>query len=98
MRARLLVSALLLVPGLAAGYMTWISWRAGDEGKWIFAAFTAVFVIPAIAALFPRPAPKPEPQTTGTRFAPHWALMLATLCLAIVILYAIGSALWRWLS
>ena len=98
MRVRLLISAALLVPGLAAGYMAWFTWRAGDDGKWIFAAFTAVFVIPAIAALFPRRTPKPEQQTAETRFAPHWALMFATLCLAIVILYAIGSALWRWLS
>ncbi len=97
MSARYLVPAVLLVPGLAAGYMTWFTWRAGDDSKWIFAAFTAMFVIPAVAALFPRSQPKPG-KTVETRFAPHWALMFATLCLALVILYAIGSALLRWLS
>lgn len=97
MKTRLLLSLALALPGFAAGYMTWFTWRAGDDSKWIFAAFTAMFVIPAVAALFPRSQPKPG-KTVETRFAPHWALMFATLCLALVILYAIGSALLRWLS
>jgi hypothetical protein len=87
----------LALPGFAAGYMTWLCWRNDDDGKWIFAAFTAIFAIPAIAALFPRAQPKPE-KPAETRFAPHWALMFATLALLAAALAGIIAGVVRWLG
>lgn len=97
MRTRIVISALLLVPAVAAGYMAWISWRADDDGKWIFVAFTAVFVIPALAAPFPRKQPAPG-KSAETRFAPHWALMFAVLALLAAALAGIIAAVVRWLG
>lgn len=89
-----LILLIFLLPGLASAYMAWITWRAQDDGKWIFTAFALVFLVPFVAGLFPR-KPPPEPEHSGTKFVPHWYLMLATLILLGVVVVAVVAGLRR---
>lgn len=90
MTGRRILAAVFLLPALGAGYMTWVTWRAGDSGQWLFGVFAVFFLLLTVALLGPeikRPA-KPEPSP-DTRFAPHWFLLLAMLIVMAGLLAAI---------
>jgi len=88
-----------------------VSLAAGEQpanGVWLFAAFGVFFsVLPASALvrmLAPRSAffsridrvisPKPaEPQ--GTRFAPHWMMLIAMIVMALVIVSVVVNVVRR---
>ena len=91
----LLLCAFFLLPALAAGYMTWLTWRAGDDSRWLFGVCTLFFLLLAAAPLMPKLKPKPQPQTASTRFVPHWFMMLAALAFVVSILAAIVGAILR---
>jgi hypothetical protein len=96
MKGRRILAAVFLLPALGSGYMTWLMWRAGDTGKWLFLVFALFFLFLTIAPILPelRPAPAPQP-TPGTRFVPHWFMMLAVLVTAALILTALVGAVLR---
>lgn len=98
MRTRLAISAFLLVPAVAAGYMAWISWRADDDGKWLFGVFSLFFLLAAAAPFLPAPRKKPDAGSMTTGFAPHWALLFAVLALLAAVLAGIIAAVVRWLG
>jgi uncharacterized membrane protein YedE/YeeE len=91
MKGRRILAAIFLLPALASGYMTWLLWRAGDSGQWLFGVFTLFFLALAALPLLPKSKPKPE-ATTGTRFVPHWFMMLAVLITVALIFTAIVGA------
>ncbi|SDS50663.1 hypothetical protein [Opitutus sp. GAS368] len=94
MKGRWILAGVFLLPALGAGYMTFLMWRAGDSGRWLFGVFTLFFL--ALAAMPLLPKPKPKPVTfTGTRFVPHWFMMLAVLAVAAIIGAAIIGAIFR---
>lgn len=96
MNGRRILAALFLLPAIAAGYMTWLMWQAGDSGKWLFLVFTVFFLLLAVAPLVPefRKKPPPEPPP-NTRFVPHWFMLLAILALLGVAVAAIVGAVLR---
>lgn len=95
MIARLILVVVFLIPAVASAYMTWLTWRAGDDGKWLFTVFLGFFLLVAAAPLLPKLKPKPEPPTTSTRFVSHWFMMLAALAVVVSILAAIVGAILR---
>jgi hypothetical protein len=92
MAARILFVVFLL-PALGSIYITWLTWRAGDDSKWLFTVFTVFFLLLASTPLLPKPKKKPE--TTSTRFVPHWFMMLAILAIVLMVLAAIVGAFVR---
>jgi hypothetical protein len=96
MQGRWILGAVFSLCALAAGYMTWLMWRAGDSGKWLFGVFTGFFLLLTVAPLVPKAKPKSQPEPpTSTRFVPHWFMMLAMLVLLGTIILAIVGAILR---
>lgn len=96
MNGRRILAAVFLLPALGAGYMAWVMWRAGDSGQWLFGVFAVFFLLLPVALLMPkskRPA-KPE-SSSGTRFAPHWFMLLAMLVVMAGLLAAIITVIRR---
>ena len=62
--------------------------------KWLFGVFAAFFLVLGFAPLAPkvRRQPQPEVLPTGTRFVPHWFMMLALVVFAGAILLIIVGA------
>ncbi len=93
-----ILAAVFLLLAIAGGYMTWLMWRAGDDGKWMFGVFTVFFLLLTGAPLVPefkrKPQPAPEPSP-NTRFIPHWFMLLAMLVVLIGIILAIVGAILR---
>jgi hypothetical protein len=84
-KARTILSAVFLLIGLAAGWMAWLMWRAGEDSKWVFGVFAACFLVLATAPFLP--ASKKEPKKVlNTRFVPAWQMegMILLALLAIV--------------
>ncbi len=77
---------LFLLPAAGAGYMTWLSWRAGDDGKWLFGVFTAFFLILGAAPFLAKAkrSPPPDQAPANTRFVPHWFMLIAMLVLLVL--------------
>jgi hypothetical protein len=80
-----LLAAVFLLIGLAAGWMAWLTGRAGEDGKWLFGVFAAFFLILAAAPFLPAEKKKPE-EVLNTRFVPAWQMegMVLLALLAIV--------------
>lgn len=95
MIARLILVVVFLIPALASAYMAWLTWRAGDDGRWLFGVFTLFFLLLAAAPLMPKLRRKPSVETTSTRFVPHWFMMLAVLAFVVAVLAAIVGAFLR---
>ena len=96
MKGRRILAAVFLLPAIAGGYMTWLLWRAGDDGKWLFGVFSLFFLALAAAPLVPEFKKKPPPEPSpDTRFAPHWFMLLAILVLLGVAVAAIVGAILR---
>lgn len=93
MKARFLLALLFALPALVSAYLAWLLWRDGDSGKWLFTVFAILFGLISAAPWLPRRTPAPE--STSTRFVPHWFMMLAVLIVAGVVLAAVVSAVWR---
>lgn len=91
MNARLKLMVAFLIPAVASAYMTWLTWRADDEGKWLFTVFFGFFLLLVTSPFLPklRTKPKPEPVSTSTRFVPHWFMLLAALVLLGAIILAV---------
>ncbi|HXB01935.1 MAG TPA: hypothetical protein VNV15_03850 [Opitutaceae bacterium] len=85
MKGRAFLAAIFLFFGLAAGWMSWLMWRAGEDGKWLFSVFAAFFLFLAAAPFFPAAKKKPE-EALNTRFVPAWQMegMLLLALLAII--------------
>lgn len=81
-----LLLGVFLMAGMGSGYMTWLCWRAGDSGQWLFAVFTVFFLMLGATPLFPKPKPKDPASIPSTRFVPHWFMMLAVLALVLIVL------------
>ena len=93
MNGRRILAAVFLLPALAAGYMTWLSWQAGDDGKWLFGVFAVFFLLLAAAPVLPQPKAKPQADaSTATRFGPHWFMILAVIFVLGTVIIAIISA------
>ena len=92
MKARTLLAAVFLVIGLAAGWMAWLTWKADEDGQWVFGAFAGFFLIFAAAPFLPTSKKEKAPaEVRGTRFAPAWWLPVAVLMLlGLVALGLIG--------
>lgn len=95
MNGRRILAAVFLLPALGASYMTWVTWRAGDSGQWLFGVFAIFFLALSIAPQLPDfPKKQPEP-VKQTGFGPHWFMMLAILALSGVAVAAIVGAILR---
>ncbi|MDD2765077.1 MAG: hypothetical protein PHE83_14010 [Opitutaceae bacterium] len=89
MKSRWILAGIFGLAGLSAAGMTFLTWSVPDTGRWMFAAFAALFVVLAWTAARP---PKPaEPPTT--RFVPAWFFDGAILVTAILILVVIASCI-----
>ncbi|MBI2517915.1 MAG: hypothetical protein HYV95_13505 [Opitutae bacterium] len=98
MNARRWLAGLFLLVAAPAGYMAWLTWRAGDSGKWLFGVFTLFFLLLAVTALLPEIRTKEKPETvTSTRFVPHWFMLLAIVALLLAVLLGIVNAVLRFL-
>ena len=75
--------------------MTWLMWRAGDDGKWMFGVFTVFFLLLTGAPLVPEFREKPPEPSPNTRFVPHWFMLLAMLVVLGTIILAIAGAILR---
>ena len=96
MKGRTILAGIFLIPAIAAGYMTWLMWRAGEEGKWLFGVFFLFFLLLAVAPLAPKFRRKTQPEPpASTRFVPHWFMMLAMLVLVLALLAGVLGALLR---
>ncbi len=98
MKARWIIAVALLIPATGAGYMTWLSWMAGEDNKWFFGVIAGFFLLMAAAPFLPagKSKPKPEPEPSpNTRFVPHWFMLLAVLVLVLSIILAIVGAVLR---
>lgn len=96
MNARRWLAGISLLVAMPAGYLTWLLWRAGDSGKWLFGVFTLFFLLLGITPLLPEIRTEKKPATyTATRFVPHWFMLLAILVFVLSILAAIVGALLR---
>jgi hypothetical protein len=85
MNGRIFLAAVFLIIGLAAGWMAWLTGRAGEDSKWVFGTFAVFFLIFASAPFLP--APKKEPgKVWNTRFVPAWQMegMILLALLAVV--------------
>ncbi len=89
MTARLILMVVFVIPALGSAYMTWLTWRAGDDGKWLFTVFTVFFLLLAVSPILPKLRSKPKPEPANTRFVPHWFMMLAALVLIGTIVMAV---------
>ena len=95
MIARLILVVVFLIPAVASAYMTWLTWRADDDGKWLFTVFFGFFLLLAASPILPKLRTKPKPESANTRFVPHWFMMLAILVIILSILAAIIGAILR---
>jgi hypothetical protein len=93
MQRRWIVSSLLLLPALGAGYMTLATWRAGDSSKWLFGVFT-VFLLALAVAPHVKDSSKPVPPVSNG-FSPHWFMMLGAVAVVLLILGTLVGAIWR---
>jgi hypothetical protein len=87
MKTRTILTTVFLLTGLAAGWMTWLTWRAGEDGKWLFGVFAVFFLILAAAPFLPASKKKKEPEKVlHTRFVPAWQMegMILLALLALV--------------
>ena len=98
MKARWLVPVIFLIPAGGAGYMTWLSGQAGDDGQWFFGVMAVFFLLLAVTPFVParkkQPAAEP-PAQSSTRFVPHWFMLLAVLVLIGTVILAIVVAILR---
>ena len=97
MKTRWWVPAIFLLLALGSGYLTWLSWRAGQDGKWMFGVFTVFFLLLGAVPLAPkfRRQPPAEMPVAGTRFVPHWFMLIALLVFVAALLLAIVGAIRR---
>jgi zinc transporter ZupT len=92
MKLRRFLVAVFLVIGLAAGWMTCLTWKAGEDSKWLFGVFAAFFLVLAGATFLPA-AKKKNPATVvqGTHFVPAWQMegmiLLAVLLVILSIIF-----------
>ncbi len=87
MKGRAILSAVFLLIGLPAGWMAWLTWRANEDGKWLFGVFAAFFLILAATAFLPASKKKqPSEKILHTRFVPAWQMegMILLALLAII--------------
>lgn len=89
---RWILSVVFLLPAIASGYLTWQLWRDGDSGKWLFLVFTLFFLLLAATPILPKLKQKPPPETTSTRFVPHWFMLLAILAMIATAVLAVVNA------
>jgi hypothetical protein len=86
------LAALFLVIALAAGWMTWLTARAGEDGAWLLGVFAAFFFVLALAPLLTAPKKKKAPEgVPSTRFVPAWqmeGMILLTVLLVVAALLA----------
>lgn len=92
MSGRRIIAAIFLLPAIGSGYLTWLLWQAGDSGKWLFLVFTVFFLLLAATPILPKLKSKPPPESTSTRFGPHWFMMLAALVLLGCIILGLIAA------
>lgn len=96
MKARWILAGGLLLAAGGAGYMAWLSWRAEDDGRWLFGVFALFFGVLAAAALRQTsPAAPPAVSRTSSGFAPHWQVLLVTLGMVAAFIAAVVTALLR---
>lgn len=93
MMTRLILVVAFAIPALASAYMTWLTWRADDEGKWLFTVFFVFFLLLAASPVLPKLRSKPKPESASTRFVPHWFMLLAALVLLGAIVLALVGGL-----
>jgi len=93
-KVRWLLMVLLLVPAVAAGYITVVTWQGDDDSKWVFGVFTVFFLSLALIPLVPpSKRPKSRPETLNTRFVPHWFLEGAIVVVVVVVLASLLRAI-----
>jgi len=87
--ARLILVVVFFIPAVASAYMTWLTWRAGDDGKWLFTVFFVFFLLLAASPYLPKLRSRPKPESADTRFVPHWFMLIAALILLGAIILAL---------
>jgi hypothetical protein len=90
MKGRTVFSAVFSLFGLAAGWMAWLTERAGEGGQWLFGVFATFFLVLAAALFLPASKKKPT-EVRGTRFVPAWqmeGMILLTVLLLVLALVA----------
>ena len=88
MKPRILLAAVFLVIGLAAGGMTWLMWRADEDSKWLFGVFAAFFLLLSAVPFLPRPKKK-KAESIGTRFVPAWQMEGMILLTVVLLVLAV---------
>jgi hypothetical protein len=92
MKTRTFLATFFLLIGLVAGWMTWLTWRAGEDSRWLFGVFTAFFLVFAAAPFLPASEKKKEDkEVPNTRFVPAWkteGMILLAVVLVVLSLVA----------
>ena len=97
MIVRWILTAVFLLPAIGSGYLTWLLWREGDSGKWLFLVFTVFFLLLVATPILPKLKSKPPKEPTFRGFVPHWFMMLAALvllgCIVLGLIAAVRAIL-----
>ena len=102
--AYLVFSALSAAIAAFCFYSAWLMYAEAHEGVWLFAAMGLLFsILPAFAlikvlagksALFAhidRTISPKAPENQGTRFGPHWMMLLGMIALALLAISLLAS-------
>jgi hypothetical protein len=89
MKGRWILAGIFGLAELAGAGMVVVTWSEPDGGRWVFAAFAALFGVLAYAVARP---PKPR-EPPPTRFVPAWFFDGAILLLAVLILVVLASCI-----
>lgn len=96
MKTRWLVPIILLLPATGAGYMTWLSWQAGDDGLWFFGVMAVFLLLLAFTPLIPareKPPRAKPPSQSATVFVPHWFMLFALVSVGTILVLALVNTL-----
>ena len=98
---RLLIVGILGALTAFCVYTAYITAKSGNmQGAWFFSAFSLLFVIPLVIVVIKGQAQRNAwfrrfyekicgPQQEGTRFVPHWFMMLLIFIFTIVVTVSI---------
>jgi hypothetical protein len=98
MKPRWFLSVMFLLPAAGAGYMTWLSWQAGDDGQWFFGVMAVFFLLLVFTPFLParkKTSATEPPSPPNTRFVPHWFILLVILAIIVCAVLAVVTAVVR---
>ena len=89
-------------------YMVYLAVTTQSNGAWLFTAFGLMFSVLPVSALvrvladrselfarLDKAISPPPKEFQGTRFAPHWMMLIGMIVLAAIVLYVVVKVIAR---